>query len=44
MQQGIIRIMVQYVYGSPIELEDVLSKEQNDHGVVVREKYKIVSS
>jgi hypothetical protein len=42
MQQGIIRIMVQYADGSPIEPEGILSKWQNDCGVVAREKYKIV--
>jgi hypothetical protein len=42
MQQGIIRIMAQYVDGSPIEPEGVLSKWQNDRGVVAREKCKII--
>jgi hypothetical protein len=37
MQEGIIRIMVQYVDGSPVEPKGVLSKWQNDCGVVVRE-------
>jgi hypothetical protein len=44
MQQGIIRITVQYVDGSTIESEGVLSKWRNDCGVVTREKYKIVWS
>jgi hypothetical protein len=44
MQQGIIRIMTQYVDGSPIELEGILSKLQNDCSVVTREKCKIVWS
>jgi hypothetical protein len=44
MQQAIIRITVQYVDGSPIEPEGVLSKWWNDCGVVVREKCKIVWS
>jgi hypothetical protein len=42
MQQCIIRITVQYADGSPIEPKGVLSKGQNDCGVVVREKRKIV--
>jgi hypothetical protein len=42
MQQGIIRIMAQYTYGSPIEPEGILLKWQNDYGVVAREKYKIM--
>jgi hypothetical protein len=44
MQQGIIRITVQYTDESPIELEGVLSKWQNDYGVVAREKCKMVWS
>jgi hypothetical protein len=44
MHQGIIRIMVQYIDGSPIELEGVLSKWQNDYGVVARENCKIILS
>jgi hypothetical protein len=44
MQQGIIRIMVQYTDESPIESEGVLSKWQNDYGVVAREKCKMVWS
>jgi hypothetical protein len=44
MQQGIIRITTQYADGSPIEPEDVLPKWQNDCGVVMREKCKIVWS
>jgi hypothetical protein len=44
MQQGIIRIMVQDADGSSIEPEGVLSKWQNDCGVVAREKCKIVWS
>jgi hypothetical protein len=42
MKQGIIRITTQYADGSPVEPESVLSKWQNDCGVVVREKCKIV--
>jgi hypothetical protein len=38
IQQGIIRITTQYANGSPIEPEGVLSKWQNDCGVLVREK------
>jgi hypothetical protein len=41
MQQGIIRI---YIDGASIEPECVLSKWQNDGGVVVRKKSKIVWS
>jgi hypothetical protein len=44
MQQDIIRITAQYIYGSPIEPEGVLSKLRNDCGVVAREKCKIVWS
>jgi hypothetical protein len=44
MQQGIIKITVQYADGSPIKPEGVLSKWQNDCGVVAREKCKIVWS
>jgi hypothetical protein len=44
MQQGIIRIMAQYADGSPIEPKGILSKWQNDCGVVAREKCKIVWS
>jgi hypothetical protein len=44
MQQGIIKITVQYADGSPIEPEGVLSKWQNDCCVVAREKWKIVWS
>jgi hypothetical protein len=44
MQQGIIRIMAQYADGSPIEPHGVLSKWQNDCGVVAREKCKIIWS
>jgi hypothetical protein len=44
MQQGIIRIMMQYAEGLPIEPEGTLSKWQNDFGIVVREKCKIVWS
>jgi hypothetical protein len=44
MQQGIIRITVQCVDGSPNEPEGVLSKWWNDCGVVPREKCKIVWS
>jgi hypothetical protein len=44
MQQGIIRIMVQYTDESPLESEGVLSKWQNDYGVGVREKCKMVWS
>jgi hypothetical protein len=42
MQQGIIRITTQYVDGSPIEPEGILSKWQNDYGVVAMEKCKII--
>jgi hypothetical protein len=44
MQQDIIRITVQYADGSPIEPEGVLSKWQNDYGVIAREKCKIIWS
>jgi hypothetical protein len=44
MQQGIIRITTQYADGSPIEPKGILSKWRNDHGVVAREKCKIVWS
>jgi hypothetical protein len=44
MQQGMIRIMVQYADGSPIEPEGVLLKWWNDCGVIAREKYKITLS
>jgi hypothetical protein len=37
MQQGIIRIMVQYADGSPIEPKGDLSKWRNNYGVVARE-------
>jgi hypothetical protein len=42
MQQVIIRITVQYTDMSPIEPEGVLLKWQNDCGVVVMEKCKII--
>jgi hypothetical protein len=42
MQQGIIRIMVQYADGSPIEPKGMLLKWQNDCGIVARKKSKIV--
>jgi hypothetical protein len=42
MQQVIIRITVQYTDRSPIEPEGVLLKWQNDCGVVVMEKCKII--
>jgi hypothetical protein len=38
MQQGIIRITLQYADGSPIEPKGVLSKWRNEYGVVKREK------
>jgi hypothetical protein len=38
MQQDIIRITAQCADGSPIEPERVISKWQNDCGVVAREK------
>jgi hypothetical protein len=44
MQQDIIRITMQYADGAPIEPEGVLSKWQNDCGVVGREKCKIIWS
>jgi hypothetical protein len=44
IQQHIIRIMAQYADGSLIEPEGVLSKWQNDCGVVAREKCKIIWS
>jgi hypothetical protein len=43
MQQGIIRITVQYADGSPIEPKDILSKWRNDCGVVGK-KCKIIWS
>jgi hypothetical protein len=42
MQQDIIRITTQYANGSPNEPKGILSKWQNDRGVVAREKCKIV--
>jgi hypothetical protein len=44
MQQGIISITTQYADGSPIKPKGVLLKWQNDCGVVVREKCKIIWS
>jgi hypothetical protein len=44
MQQGIIRITAQYIDGSPIEPEGVLSTCKKDYGVVAREKCKIIWS
>jgi hypothetical protein len=44
MQEGIIRITTQYIDGSLVEPKGVLSKWQNDWGVVVRKKYKIIWS
>jgi hypothetical protein len=44
MLQGIIRIAVQYVDGSPIESKGILLKWRNDCSVVAREKYKIIWS
>jgi hypothetical protein len=44
MQQGIIRITVQYADGSSIDPEGILLKWRNDCRVVMREKYKIVWS
>jgi hypothetical protein len=41
MQQGNIRITAQYTDGPPIEPKGVLSKWQNDSGVVARENCKI---
>jgi hypothetical protein len=42
MHQGIIRIRVQYAYGTPIEPEGIVSKWRNNYSVAVREKCKIV--
>jgi hypothetical protein len=41
MRQEIIRITGQYANGSPIEPEGILSKWQNNYGVVEREKCKV---
>jgi hypothetical protein len=41
MQEGIIKVMVQFSNGSPIEPKGVLSKWCNDRGVLVRKKCKI---
>jgi hypothetical protein len=41
MQQGIISITAQYADATPIQLEGILSKWQNNCGVVAREKCKI---
>jgi hypothetical protein len=41
MQQGIILITAQYADATPIQLEGILSKWQNNCGVVAREKCKI---
>jgi hypothetical protein len=37
MQQGIIKVTMQFPDGSPIEPKGVLSKWHNDCGVLVRE-------
>jgi hypothetical protein len=41
MQEGIIKVMMQFPDGSPIEPKDVKSKWCNDCGVLTREKCKI---
>jgi hypothetical protein len=41
MQERIIKLTVQFPYGSPIEPKCVLSKLCNDCGVLAREKCKI---
>jgi hypothetical protein len=41
MQEGIIKVTVQFPDGSPIEPRGILSKWCNDDGVLVREKCKI---
>jgi hypothetical protein len=42
MQEGIIKVIVQFPDGSPIEPKGFLSKWHNDCGVVAREKCKTV--
>jgi hypothetical protein len=42
MQQGIIRITAQYADAAPIQLEGILSKWQNNCGVVATEKCMIL--
>jgi hypothetical protein len=41
MQEGIIKVMTQFLDGSPIEPKGVNSKWRNDCGVPAREKCKI---
>jgi hypothetical protein len=41
MQEGIIKVIVQFPNGSPIEPKGVNSKWCNDYGVLAREKCKI---
>jgi hypothetical protein len=41
MQEGIIKVMVEFPDGSPIKPKGVNSKWCNDCGVLVREKCKI---
>jgi hypothetical protein len=41
MQEVIIKVMTQFLDGSPIDPRGVLSKWCNDYSVLVREKCKI---
>jgi hypothetical protein len=41
MQEGIIDVMAQFLYGSPIEPKSINSKWHNGCGVLAREKCKI---
>jgi hypothetical protein len=42
MQEGIIKEMVKFPNGSPIEPKGMLSKWSNDYGVLGMEKCKII--
>jgi hypothetical protein len=42
MQEGIIKGMVKFPNGSPIEPKGMLSKGRNDYGVLGMEKCKII--
>jgi hypothetical protein len=42
MQEGIIKGMVKFPNGSPIEPKGMLSKWRNDYGVLGMEKCKII--
>jgi hypothetical protein len=44
MEEGIVKVMIQFRDGSPIEPKGVHSKWRNDYNVLLREKCKITWS